>query len=99
MYTYRYVVRKVLQSTVCPDCANALEANLSNGLRNNYSLVGMKTNGGLLFPSTSVVRICKAAEKQFVLLEQNHTLAAIKGDYLFNRVTIPVVTEIIQDAR
>ncbi len=89
----------VLRQTKCPTCVNALEADMSNGLPNVYSLIGHKTNGGLIFPSASVLRLCKEVEKRFCILEQGATYLIPQSNYLAKHVTTPVLSELLESAK
>ncbi len=96
---FRCVVRMVMKRTKCPTCVNSLEADLSQGcVPKIYSLIAHKSNGGLLFPSTSVLRLCKEVETHFSLLEKGDSFMNPQHNFLVKHITLPVVTKIVETA-
>ncbi len=95
---FSFVVRMIQRQTVCHVCLDALEADMSRGLQNVYSLIAHKTNGGLIFACASVLKSCMMVEKQFTLLEQGTSYLTPQKDYLSKNVTVPVLTQLIDCA-
>ncbi len=98
IFIYSFVVRMIWRINKCPDCIAALEATHMDQSSNVYSLVSFKNNGGLIYPSPSIMKICKEVGSQFTLLEAGKTFLQPERDYLSKRVTIPVVNRLIESA-
>ncbi len=96
-YIAGYVVNMVTRTIKCPFCEAALHAKASDLRSSTYSLISFKTRGGLIYPSPSVVHLCRLAEKQFTLAEgdnrkmsedmflQNHISSQVLQDLLSGR--------------
>lgn len=63
VYIAGFIVRKLHKTIHCVECANALHGEFSYENR----LINRKNVGGLVTPSTDVVKICKAAEQAYRL--------------------------------
>ncbi len=98
MDIFRFVIRMVWRTNKCLQCLSALEADLSEPVPNVYSLVSLKSNGGLIYPSASVLKICKEVEHQFTILEGGTSYLHPEKNYLHHRVTVPVVNRLIENA-
>lgn len=61
VYMSGWVVRKLLHKVDCSNCKLCLVSPESS-LDSEYSLIRLRDNGGLLYPSKSVVRILKVTE-------------------------------------
>ena len=84
----------VLRHLRCEACMSALLSDSAPD-STDYALIVFKDNGGLLYPSTSVVYICKLVEKQFSLVEEKQHLAR-ENNFLQKQISMPVVMELLQ---
>ena len=65
-YIGGYVVRKIMNDIECEICAASLVNGDENKMAVSYlSLVSVKNRGGLVFPSSDVVKIMKVCEIAF----------------------------------
>ena len=105
-YMAGYVARKLRKSLNCEVCVSALTEDDSLIARNDWlHFIRFKDNGGLLYPSPDVVKICIQCEKQFkanvhanlsqvkVLRLVNLTALSFVGENLFPSVTNHVLQQ------
>lgn len=65
-YMAGFVTKKILNTIQCGKCIEAiLDVQGSTTTNCKYSLIQLKDNGGLIYPSSDVIRICKTSEQVF----------------------------------
>ena len=66
-YISGYIVKKMLMSLECPDCAVSLyqnsDSSADHGYQSHISLLSCKRNGNLLVPSWSVCKVVECVDK------------------------------------
>ena len=60
-----YIVNKILKVTTCQECVDALVDSPDNMFAMHLSLVLVKNNGGLYFPTMDVLKILRISEIVF----------------------------------
>lgn len=63
VYISGFIVRKLLKTIYCAECANSLSGTLESG----SELLTRKNMGGLVTPSRDVVKLCKIGEQAYRL--------------------------------
>ena len=86
-YISGYVVRMVIKRIHCIECQTALSVPESSETEPGHVLISMKDNGGLIKPSTSVMRVCEATERCY-----SHYLVNDKASLLHHESTIATIT-------
>ena len=94
-YIAGFVVKMVMRTVKCPVCVTALLAEREDLASSTYSLISHKTRGGLIYPSPSVVRLCRMAEKQFNVVEENRDTLT-QANFLQRHITMPILMDICQ---
>lgn len=71
MYISEFVVRRAAKTLACDVCCLSLLTDAASALKDqNYHLLRLKNNGGLVIPSEGTARVIRAAEWSFARLSQ-----------------------------
>ncbi len=85
----------VRRCTNCNDCTEALFAQKKDLLSSKYAFISFKSNGGLIYPSPSVVRICEVVERCFRLVEARGLHLTTETAFLSKHVTLPTLKDLL----
>lgn len=81
-YISGFVGKKLESKLKCSTCVNVILASPEDCLDyDKYSLISLKTHGGLKYPSSDLIKICEQAEKAFKSAQQ-------LGDFELNNMVI-----------
>jgi len=81
-YIAGFVVRKIVNKMSCLNCVTAITENNDE---NAFSLIRVKSRGGLIKPSRDVLVLCKTAEQIFKSFQ--HKLSSIRNDPIHYLIT------------
>ena len=93
-YICGFVIRMVMRGNKCPVCMESLH-DRSDLDSPSHSLIRSKTNGGLFFPSKSLVALCTIIEKRMKVVEETKAYLSADSQFKQNVITSHVIREII----
>lgn len=88
-YVAGFVVRKIRRTLKCADCLQHLLLQSGDPIR-GFDLIDIRDNGGLLRPSSTVVRLCAACEL--------HLRSLTSEDFTKRHLREKVVVNVVQEA-
>ena len=91
-YIGGFIIRKLMKSLDCAVCCEAMIA--SDTTKKHLSLIAIKDNGGLIYPSEDIVKILCVSEKYFkeYVSGDNFTINASKK--LHGKLSNAIITEL-----